>query len=95
MAAATGLGLGLAVMRDAQQGTSGGTAATGSASVPATIACFSCAHRVPAGSKFCPECGMSLVTNRCAKCTEPLVAAAKFCAACGTPVDAGEATAEA
>lgn len=94
MAAATGLGLGLAVMRDAQQGTSAGTTATGSGSTPATIACLSCAHQVPAGSKFCPECGTSLIANLCMKCNQPLVADAKFCAACGAPVNAGEPIAE-
>ncbi len=86
--AAAGLGLGMAVMRSAQQATSA-AAASGPANVPsASIACSFCSKPVPAGSRFCPECGTTLVANLCTKCQQPLTENAKFCASCGTPTRA-------
>ena len=81
--AATGLGLGMAVMRSAQQGTTPMTATSAPAGLPTTIACPSCSSAVPAGGKFCPECGASVVANLCANCKQPLTPTAKFCANCG------------
>jgi membrane protease subunit (stomatin/prohibitin family) len=81
--AAAGLGLGLAVMRQAQVGTEVlGAIGAGTA---ASIKCPSCGYGAPAGSKFCPECGTSLVANLCSKCHQPLSGNEKFCANCGTP----------
>src|SRR4051794_52222 len=45
-------------------------------------------HRVPAGSKFCPVCGVSLSSERCPECAAPLVPDARFCAECGAAVAA-------
>lgn len=86
--AAAGLGLGMSVMRSAQEATA--PAASVAGGIPATVACSSCAHQVAAGSKFCPECGASLVANLCTKCQQPLTENAKFCAGCGTPTAAGQ-----
>jgi membrane protease subunit (stomatin/prohibitin family) len=81
--AAAGLGLGLAVMRQAHVGTEV-LGAMGGATA-ASIKCASCGHDAPAGSKFCPECGTSLVANLCSKCNQPLGGTEKFCANCGSP----------
>src|SRR5919204_5735455 len=43
-------------------------------------------HPVPAGSRFCPVCGLSLATEECAACGAPLGPDARFCAACGAAV---------
>jgi membrane protease subunit (stomatin/prohibitin family) len=88
--AATGLGLGMAVMRSTQEGLAPGGAAMASG-LPASVACVSCGQAVPAGSRFCPHCGISLVANLCAKCHQPLTPDAKFCAGCGTPATKGDA----
>jgi membrane protease subunit (stomatin/prohibitin family) len=87
MDAAVGLGLGMSVMRTAQEGVAPipgpGTDSAG----PPTVACPSCAHQAPAGSKFCPECGNGLAARECADCHQLVTAGAKFCASCGTPVN--------
>jgi membrane protease subunit (stomatin/prohibitin family) len=85
LGAAAGLGLGLSVLRTAQEGVGGSTDLAKAGGLPASIVCFSCSGEAPAGSKFCPHCGISLVANLCSKCHEPLTAGAKFCASCGTP----------
>jgi membrane protease subunit (stomatin/prohibitin family) len=82
--AAAGLGLGLAVMRQAQTATDV-LGAIGSPSHGASPVCDSCGHVVPAGSKFCSECGTSLVAALCMTCKQPLAGIEKFCANCGSP----------
>ncbi len=64
---------------------------TGPAAAPAAalVICPKCGSRVPATSKFCPECGAALTapstgTINCPKCGHPVVATAKFCPECGT-----------
>jgi class 3 adenylate cyclase/tetratricopeptide (TPR) repeat protein len=42
-------------------------------------------HRVPGGSRFCPECGVALDAQTCVSCGAPLTAGARFCASCGAP----------
>ena len=99
-AAATGVGLGAGLgmgqamaqsMRDAfsqspsQTPLAGG--ATGSAA-PATITCPNCQATIPAGSRFCPNCGTQLqtaaATVTCPKCGTENAAGSKFCTNCGT-----------
>jgi membrane protease subunit (stomatin/prohibitin family) len=90
--AATGLGLGMAVMRSAQEGTAvPASIPTGGGGLPTTISCSVCAKAVPAGSKFCPECGAGVVANLCSNCKQPLTTNAKFCANCGTATSPGRA----
>ena len=50
---------------------------------PSGSVCPSCGQGVPAGAKFCMNCGAKLV---CANCGNPLVPGAKFCPNCGQKV---------
>lgn len=63
---------------------------TGVASAPAAalIICPKCNARVPATSKFCPDCGTKIAapsaeTKNCPKCGHPILTSAKFCPECG------------
>lgn len=50
------------------------------------IECPNCATKMPANSKFCPECGNKIEIQKpsfCTQCGEPIVEGAKFCANCG------------
>jgi membrane protease subunit (stomatin/prohibitin family) len=49
----------------------------------AMIACSNCQNQLPAGSKFCAECGTP-TSKHCTNCNASLSATAKFCAECGT-----------
>ncbi|MBQ9657886.1 MAG: SPFH domain-containing protein [Clostridia bacterium] len=50
-----------------------------------TTKCPSCGHEVPAGSKFCGNCGNKLETTAfCKNCGSKLEPGAKFCGNCGT-----------
>jgi len=64
---------------------------TGVAQAPAAalIICPKCNARVPATSKFCPECGTVLeppdeAAKKCPKCGHSISSTAKFCPECGT-----------
>ncbi len=64
---------------------------TGPAQAPAAalVICPKCSSRVPATSKFCPECGKSLTPPaagaiNCPKCGKSIPAASKFCPECGS-----------
>lgn len=89
-ATATGVGLGAGVgigqamagaIRDAVSGPP-----TTPTVAPATITCPHCQATIPAGSKFCPNCGQSLApaTITCPKCGTENAATSKFCTNCGT-----------
>lgn len=75
-----------------QQPRSGGQAQASfqpnTPTVSGQIICPKCGTAVPAGSKFCLECGekMSSGPTVCSKCGKPLPEGAKFCLECGTPV---------
>ena len=45
-------------------------------------ACPSCGKQIPAGSKFCPECGSALASF-CPECGKKIDPNAKFCPECG------------
>lgn len=58
----------------------------------ALVVCPSCKAQVPANSKFCPNCGVTLVapiapqpppTKTCPKCGQSVSAAASYCPNCG------------
>ena len=52
-----------------------------------SIFCPNCGTKLPAGAKFCMNCGQSLVVkNVCPNCGNELPAGAKFCLNCGTKV---------
>jgi len=66
---------------------------TGPAQAPAAalVICPKCNARVPATSKFCPECGGTLAappaeTTNCPKCGHPVLKTAKFCPDCGAKI---------
>lgn len=63
---------------------------TGPAQAPAAalVICPKCGSRVPATSKFCPECGTALTppsagTMTCPNCGKTIPAGSKFCPECG------------
>jgi membrane protease subunit (stomatin/prohibitin family) len=63
---------------------------TGPAAAPAAalLICPKCSAKVPATSKFCPECGTTLTAPsvgmmNCPKCGHPVQVNAKFCPECG------------
>jgi len=79
-----GAGLGTGMVLIPQIMTPTGPAATPAA---ALVICPNCNARVPAISKFCPECGRTLTaptgTTQCPKCGHPVLNTAKFCPECG------------
>jgi membrane protease subunit (stomatin/prohibitin family) len=56
--------------------------ASGAGSAPGT--CGSCAKPVPAGARFCPECGAAQALT-CPRCNARLDRPSKFCPDCGAP----------
>ncbi len=50
---------------------------------PSGAVCPSCGQAIPAGAKFCMNCGAKLV---CTNCGNPLVHGAKFCPNCGQKI---------
>jgi membrane protease subunit (stomatin/prohibitin family) len=62
---------------------------TGPAPTPAAalVICPNCNARIPATSKFCPDCGTTIAaptgTTNCPKCGHPVLNTAKFCPECG------------
>jgi membrane protease subunit (stomatin/prohibitin family) len=83
-----GAGLGLGMGLGAGAGMGGlmssviGTATKGAAQV---VQCPDCKAQVPATSKFCAECGGTVIaaTAKCAGCQHEVPAGAKFCPGCG------------
>ncbi len=49
----------------------------------AGVPCTSCGKAIPAGSKFCPECGAAQAAPFCPNCGAKLMGGAKFCPECG------------
>jgi len=74
-----GIGMGAAMAQMMSQAMQPGAPAPA-----ATITCPSCRAQVPAGSKFCPQCGAKLsATNTCSECGAEVPGGAKFCPGCG------------
>ena len=79
-----GLGTGLVLIPQIM-GPTGPTPAPAAA----LIICPSCNARIPATSKFCPDCGTKIAappaagTKNCPKCGHPVLTTAKFCPECG------------
>jgi membrane protease subunit (stomatin/prohibitin family) len=66
---------------------------TGPAQAPAAalVICPKCSAKIPATSKFCPECGTSITppvsgTITCPKCGKTIPAMSKFCPDCGEKI---------
>jgi membrane protease subunit (stomatin/prohibitin family) len=49
-----------------------------------SVACGRCARPVPAGARFCPECGVAQA-HSCPRCNALLDRRSKFCPECGAP----------
>ena len=63
------------------------SAATGVSSAAAPVQCPSCHTEVPAGKKFCPDCGTNLLAKpKCPSCGTEVAPGAKFCGDCGTRI---------
>jgi len=66
---------------------------TGPAQAPAAalVICPKCNAKIPATSKFCPECGTSITPpdsglTKCTKCGKMVPSTSKFCPECGEKV---------
>ena len=66
---------------------------TGPAQAPAAalVICPKCGARIPATSKFCPECGTAITppssgTMTCPKCGKTIPTGSKFCPECGEKI---------
>ncbi len=61
------------------------SAAPAPAATAATVTCSACGAAIPAGSKFCPECGAKQAAGSfCGNCGTAVPAGTKFCPECGT-----------
>lgn len=47
--------------------------------------CAHCGNQLPAGARFCPECGRAL-SSRCPRCDAQVAGDHRFCPSCGSPV---------
>jgi membrane protease subunit (stomatin/prohibitin family) len=84
-----GLGAGFAVgnaMAGAMTDAMHQRGATVEAAGGPTGKCVKCGAAMPAGGKFCSECGASQAPAKCANCQNELKPDAKFCDECGTKV---------
>jgi ribosomal protein L40E len=51
-----------------------------------TVTCSECSANLPAGAKFCLDCGVKVLPKGvCLECNAKLPEKAKFCSECGTP----------
>jgi membrane protease subunit (stomatin/prohibitin family) len=75
--AGAGLGAGIAMGQAMGQAMNRATA-----SAPVTSACVRCARGLPAGARFCPECGAAQLPS-CSRCHARLDRPSKFCPDCG------------
>lgn len=87
-----GMGLGMGMMMPGMMAQSMGQAAQGGAqqqaAPPAGLPCPSCSSPVPAGSKFCSNCGAKTgpATMACPACQAQIPKDSKFCNECGAKV---------
>ncbi|NPV46918.1 MAG: SPFH domain-containing protein [Armatimonadetes bacterium] len=84
-AVATGVGMGAGVAMGAAMAGAMKDAMSSPSSAEAEAKCPA-GHPVPAGAKFCPQCGAALAGGFCAECGRPLPTGAKFCPECGKAV---------
>ncbi|MBC7260237.1 MAG: SPFH domain-containing protein [Chloroflexi bacterium] len=82
-----GVGIGAAMagaISDALRAGREGQAAAPAAAAAAMVKCPNCGNMVPAGSKFCNNCGQKLaVENKCPNCGVDVPPGSKFCPNCG------------
>jgi len=84
----SGAGLGTGMVLIPQVMTPSGPA---QAPAAALVICPKCNARIPATSKFCPDCGTEIAppdaTKKCPKCGHPVLPTAKFCPECGAKIE--------
>ena len=79
-----GMGAGAAMGQMFAQSLNTAAAPAAPTAPAAGTVCGSCGAAVPAGAKFCPECGAKQSTGAfCASCGAAIAAGAKFCPECG------------
>lgn len=87
MGAGVGMGAGLGmggIMAGAFAGNNQQQAAQPAQNKADAAKCTSCGASIPAGSKFCPECGQKQAEAKfCPECGAKIAAGAKFCPECG------------
>jgi len=89
-----GLGAGFGMMMPGminqsmnQAAGGGGQPARGAQATVQMISCAKCNSLIPAGSKFCSQCGTKIESGKfCTKCGVPLQADSKFCSGCGEKI---------
>jgi len=89
--AAAGVGIGAGVgMGAAMAGAVREAFAAPPAAAPPAAGAATCpnGHAVPAGAKFCPQCGAAVTPTPCPNCGKPVPPGAKFCPDCGKAVGA-------
>lgn len=78
-----GMGAGAAMGQMMAQGMAS-AAPQSTAPAAAAVSCAACGASIPAGSKFCPECGAKQNAGSfCTSCGQPIPAGTKFCPECG------------
>ena len=79
-----GMGAGAAMGQMFAQSMNNTTAAAAPAAAPAGAICAACGAAIPAGAKFCPECGAKQNASAfCTSCGKEIPAGTKFCPECG------------
>ena len=79
-----GMGAGAAMGQMFAQSMAPAAAPAASAAPAAGMKCSACGAAIPAGSKFCPECGAKqAVSAFCTNCGKEIAPGAKFCPECG------------
>ena len=85
--AGVGLGAGLGIgqmFADAMRSSNQPAAAPQKAEVKGGAVCSACGAAIPAGAKFCPECGKKTDAKKfCTECGAEVPAGSKFCPECG------------
>lgn len=85
--AGVGLGAGLGIgqmFADAMRSSNQPAAAPQKTEVKGGAVCSACGAAIPAGAKFCPECGKKTDAKKfCTECGAEVPAGSKFCPECG------------
>ena len=79
-----GMGAGAAMGQMFAQSMANTTAPAAAPAAQSAAACSACGAAIPAGSKFCPECGAKQNAGAfCTSCGKEIPAGTKFCPECG------------
>ena len=79
-----GMGAGAAMGQMFAQNMAPASAQPAAPAAAAGAVCTACGARIPAGAKFCPECGAKQnASSFCTECGKEIPAGTKFCPECG------------